>query len=227
MTLEGEYCGIDEVTAAVSFRGGAVVSGKAKVLGKHARLHLPIADPKLWNVGEPNIYDLTFTAGEDSVTSYFGMRDVRINGYAVEINGKPVFQRLVLDQGYYPDGIYTAPTDEDLRKDIELSMAAGFNGARLHMKVFEPRLLYHADRAGYILWGEYPNWGMDESKAEALLSILPEWMDAVKRDYNHPAIVCWCPFNETGVGRNFRLIETVCEMTRSVDPMRPIIDTSG
>jgi len=227
VTLEGEYCGIDEVTAAVSFRGGAVVSGKAKVLGKHARLHLPIADPKLWNVGEPNIYDLTFTAGEDSVTSYFGMRDVRINGYAVEINGKPVFQRLVLDQGYYPDGIYTAPTDEDLRKDIELSMAAGFNGARLHMKVFEPRLLYHADRAGYILWGEYPNWGMDESKAEALLSILPEWMDAVRRDYNHPAIVCWCPFNETGAGRNFRLIETVCEMTRSVDPMRPIIDTSG
>lgn len=227
VTLEGEYCSIDSVSAQVAFDGEPITAGEAKVLGKHAKLRLSIPSPKLWNVGEPNLYDLTITAGEDTVSSYFGMRDVRINGYAVEINGKPVFQRLVLDQGYYPDGIYTAPTDEDLKKDIEMSMAVGFNGARLHMKVFEPRFLYHADKAGYILWGEFPNWGMNESDPASLLSILPEWLDELERDYNHPSIICWCPYNETGVGRNFRVLRAVRDVTRAIDPMRPIIDSSG
>ncbi len=227
VSLEGKSCDIDEVTACVSFAGEKVTCGKAKVSGKHARLHLSIPDPKLWGVGEPNLYDLTVTAGKDTVQSYFGMRDVRVNGYAIEINGKPVYQRLVLDQGYYPDGIYTAPTDEDLKKDVEMSMAVGFNGARLHMKVFEPRLLYHADHAGYLLWGEFPNWGLDESNPASLLSILPEWLCEMERDYNHPAIVGWCPFNETGVNRNFRVFTTVYDATRAIDPMRPIIDSSG
>jgi len=227
VSLEGAYCAIDEVTACVSFAGEKVACGKAKVLGKHAKLRIAIPEPKLWNVGEPNLYDLTVTAGDDTVESYFGMRDVRINGYAIEINGKPVYQRLVLDQGYYPDGIYTAPTDENLKKDVEMSMAVGFNGARLHMKVFEPRLLYHADRAGYLLWGEFPNWGLDESNPAALLSIMPEWLTEVERDYNHPAIVGWCPFNETGPRRNFQIFRTMYAATRAIDPMRPIIDSSG
>ena len=87
------------------------------------------------------------------------MRSVSIDGKAIKINGKTVFQRLVLDQGYYPDGIMTAPSDAALIEDIELSMAAGFNGARLHQKVFEERFLYHADRLGYIVWGEFGDWG--------------------------------------------------------------------
>ena len=90
------------------------------------------------------------------------MRSVSINGSAIELNHKPVFQRLVLDQQYFPDGIYTAKDDETLIRDIELSKAAGFNGARMHMKVFEPRYIYHADKLGYLLWGEFPNWGLDE-----------------------------------------------------------------
>ena len=120
-----------------------------------------------------------------------------ISGEKVLINGKSVFQRLVLDQGFYPDGIYTASTDEALEIDVKLSMAAGFNGARLHEKVFEPRFLYHCDRLGYLVWGEQGNWGMDPSAPDGLKNFLPEWMEAVERDFNHPAIIGWCPFNET------------------------------
>jgi len=227
ITLEGEHSALENVTAAISFDGKPVSQGTARVLGKHARLCLPVPNPVLWNVGEGNLYGLTVSAGEDRVESYFGMRDVRINGYAMEINGKPVYQRLVLDQGYYPDGIYTAPADGDLAKDIALSMSVGFNGARLHMKVFEPRLLYHADKAGYLLWGEFPNWGLDESNPASLLSILPEWLTELERDYNHPSIIGWCPFNETGTRRNPQVFRTMYAVTRAIDPMRPIIDTSG
>lgn len=227
VSLEGEHSAIASVTASASFAGETVSTAKAAVTGKEASFSLPIPNAKLWAPGSPNLYDLTVTAGEDTVGSYFGMRSVSIRGYAIEINHKPVYQRLVLDQGYYPDGIYTAPTDSDLKRDIELSMAAGFNGARLHMKVFEPRLLYYADKMGYLLWGEFPNWGLDESKAASLLSILPEWLTELERDYNHPAIVGWCPFNETGARRNKEVFRTVYRATRAVDPMRPIIDTSG
>jgi len=227
VSLEGGNSAVESVTATASFEGTEVSTASAKVTGKEATFSLPIPDAKLWEPGAPNLYDLKVTAGEDTVESYFGMRSVRINGYAIEINNKPVYQRLVLDQGYYIDGIYTAPTDDDLKRDIELSMAAGFNGARLHMKIFEPRLLYHADKMGYLLWGEFPNWGLDESKAASLLSILPEWLTELERDYNHPAIVGWCPFNETGARRNKDVFRTVYQATRAVDPMRPIIDTSG
>ena len=91
--------------------------------------------------------------------SYAGLRSVAIDGQAITINGQRVFQRLVLDQGYWPDSLMTAPDDDALRRDIELSLAAGFNGARLHQKVFEERFLYHADRLGYLVWGEFGDWG--------------------------------------------------------------------
>ena len=175
----------------------------------------------------PNLYDLVVTAGDDRVESYFGMRSVEIRGNKFLLNGKSVFQRLVLDQGYYPDGIYTAPDVSDLERDIILSKKVGFNGARLHMKVFEPYVSYFADKHGYLLWGEYPNWGLDDSRPEALNSMLAEWIEAVERDYSSPAIIGWCPFNETGPRRNERLYRTVAAVTRAIDPYRPYIDTSG
>ena len=227
VTLEGENSGVSSVTAEASFGGEVVGTTTAPVLGKYAQFSIAIPEAKLWSLDEPNLYDLRVTAGDDTVTSYFGMRSVAINGYAIEINHKPVYQRLVLDQGYFPDGIYTASKDEDLAHDIELSKAAGFNGARMHMKIFEPRFLYHADRMGYLLWDEFPNWGLDESNPASLLSILPEWLTEMERDYNHPSIVGWCPFNETGIRRNKDVFRTVYQATRAVDPMRPIIDTSG
>jgi len=227
VTFEGANSGVKSVTAAASFAGEQVSEITASVLGKFAQFSLPIPEPKLWSLEEPNLYDLTVTAGEDKVQSYFGMRSVAINGYAIEINHKPVYQRLVLDQGYFPDGIYTPETDAELIRDIELSKAAGFNGARMHMKVFEPRFLYHADKMGYLLWDEFPNWGLDESNPASLLSILPEWLCEMERDYNHPSVVGWCPFNETGARRNKDVFRTMYNATRAVDPMRPIIDTSG
>ena len=142
-----------------------------------------------------------------------------------------MFQRLVLDQGFYPDGIYTAPTEEALVKDVELSMAAGFNGARLHQKVFEPLFLYHCDKAGYLVWGEQGCWGLDYSNPAALKYFLPEWMEALERDFNHPAIIGWCPFNETwdyeGRRQDDSLLANVYKMTKLYDTTRPCIDTSG
>lgn len=227
VSLEGDNSAVPEISARAEFEGSAVSEKTVKVCGKFAQFELEIPDAKLWTLDEPNLYDLVLTAGDDTAVAYFGMRSVRINGYAIELNHKPVFQRLVLDQGYFPDGIYTAENDSDFVRDIELSKAAGFNGARMHMKVFEPRFIYHADKMGYLLWGEFPNWGMDESNPASLLSILPEWLCELERDYNHPSIVGWCPFNETGERRNKDVFRTVYNATRAVDPMRPIIDTSG
>ncbi|MBQ7932308.1 MAG: beta-galactosidase [Clostridia bacterium] len=227
VSLEGANSGVKTVTAEASFAGEAVSAVTAPVLGKYAQFSMPIPDAKLWSLDEPNLYDLTVCAGEDKVASYFGMRSVAINGYAIEINHKPVYQRLVLDQGYFMDGIYAPLNDADLARDIELSKAVGFNGARMHMKVFEPRFLYYADKMGYLLWDEFPNWGLDESNPASLLSILPEWLTEMERDYNHPSVIGWCPFNETGARRNKEVFKCVYQATRAIDPMRPIIDTSG
>ena len=194
--------------------------------GRNLELTLPLSSPQLWSPDSPFLYGLELSAGEDTVNSYFGMRKLEFRGNVFELNGKPLFQRLVLDQGYYPDGIYTAPDDEALKRDILLAMDAGFNGARLHMKIFEPRFLYWADRLGYLVWGEYPNWGLDVSRPEALNSMLSEWLESVRRDYSSPALVGWCPFNETW-GTVQRIYDTVLMATRMYDPYRPVIDSSG
>ncbi|MBC8542035.1 beta-galactosidase [Clostridiales bacterium NSJ-32] len=187
---------------------------------------------KLWDVGQPNLYDVTYTlyvkgTAVDTVAGYFGVRTVELRDHAIYLNGRPVFQRLILDQGFYPDGIYTAPTDEALRRDIELSMELGFNGARLHQKVFEERFLYWADHMGYLVWGEHASWGLDLHKMENLANFGAEWMEIVERDFNHPAIVGWCPFNETWGGQDPRLLQMMYAITKAMDTTRPVIDTSG
>ena len=187
---------------------------------------------RLWMPGKPFLYDLTIETLRDgkvidSVETYFGLRKITIRGNRFLINGKPIFQRLVLDQGFYPDGIYTAPTDEALKRDIELSMAAGFNGARLHQKVFEPRLLYWADKLGYLIWGEYPSWGLNFGNAEAVGWSLNEWREVVLRDRNHPSIIGWCPLNETGPGEASAAFQAMLATTQTMDPTRPFLDTSG
>jgi hypothetical protein len=110
-------------------------------------------------------------------------------------------------------------------------MAMGFNGARLHEKIFEERFLYHADRKGYLVWGEFPNWGLDHTYADSIYGILPEWLEEVERDFNHPAIIGWCPFNETwdmgGRQQWNDVLNLVYKATKSADPTRPCIDTSG
>ena len=231
LLVQAKLCGAGTFTVKASFEGRPCGEASARAENGFAAVTLPLSELHLWDVGRGNLYDLTLTFGGDSVKSYAGMREVRIEGRRVLLNGRPVFQRLVLDQGFYPDGIYTAPDDSALVRDIELSLAAGFNGARLHQKVFEPRFLYHCDRLGYLAWGEMANWGLDYSDPAALEAFLGEWLDAVGRDFNHPSIVGWCPFNETWDREGRRQLDSLLAMvyrvTKQLDPTRPCIDTSG
>ncbi len=192
---------------------------------------LDLSETHLWEPGKGGLYTLLLSFGEDRVKSYFGLRTAKFQGRKFLLNGKSLFQRFVLDQGFYPDGIYTAPTEEDLAKDIQLSFAAGFNGARLHEKVFEARFLYHCDRLGYLVWGEYPNWGLDHAHPLSTETYLNQWSEAVERDFNHPAIIGWCPFNETWGYREEReknaLLSSLYKLTKRLDPTRPCIDSSG
>ncbi|HEY3291215.1 MAG TPA: glycoside hydrolase family 2 TIM barrel-domain containing protein [Anaerolineae bacterium] len=214
-------------------RAGDKVVGQADVAASaQASFTIALSERHLWEPGAPYLYDVTFELVKDghtvdTVNSYFGLRQISIDGKRVLINHKSVFQRLVLDQGFYPDGIYTAPSDEALRRDIELSLAMGFNGARLHEKVFEERFHYWADKLGYITWGEYPNWGLDHANPRGLERYTGEWLEAVDRDFDHPSIVGWCPFNETNPRQNPELLRMIYRMTKALDSTRPTIDTSG
>lgn len=218
------------LTASASFNGKEAGVSAVKA-GPCTILELPLSVVELWEPGRPALYDLKLTLKgedyEDTITGYFGLRDVEVRPKGIYLNGKPVYQRLVLDQGFYPDGIYTAPTDEDLKADITRCQDLGFNGARLHQKVFEPRFLYWADHLGYLCWGEYPSWGINLARPEALSVFLHEWMESVDRDFNHPAIVGWCPLNETGVTDRLDTTEALYLVTKHMDPTRPVIDTSG
>jgi len=220
------------VQATARAESHQVAAAQAPASAGLASLCLEIKQARAWSPSDPFLYELELTLVEgeqivDRVKSYFGMRTVHLDPPAICLNGRPLFQRLVLDQGYYPDGIYTAPSDEVLRWDIEISKAAGFNGARLHQKVFEPRFLYWADRLGYLVWGEFPDWGLDYSHPEALETMLPQWLEVLDRDCNHPAIVGWCPFNETSARQRPELLRQIHRVTKAVDPTRPAIDTSG
>lgn len=231
LTVVGHTFGSGEVTISASFDGKNVGTAKVKSRGGLFKAYIKLSELHFWEVGEGNLYDLEFIFGEDKVKSYFGLREVYLDGMKFMLNDKSVFQRLVLDQGFYPDGIYTAPTEEDLVKDIKLSLDAGFNGARLHQKVFEPRFLYHCDRMGYIVWGEHGNWGLNYHDGQAVEIFLNEWAEEIERDFNHPSIIGWCPFNETwgyieSRARN-TLLSTIYKYTKAVDITRPVIDTSG
>ncbi len=193
---------------------------------------LKLSEIKPWSPKAPFLYDLTIDVLRDgkvvdSVQSYVGLRKISIEGNRFLINDQPIFQRLVLDQGYYPDGVLTAPSDEALRRDIELSMAAGFNGARLHQKVFEPRFLYWADKLGYLVWGEYPNWGLARLTPTSLSEVLDEWRTELVRDRNHPCIIGWCPLNEMGHGPEPAGLQKLMALTQVIDPSRPFLDISG
>ena len=207
-------------------------------------LAVPEERRRLWSPEDPHLYDvnLRLLDGDgttlDEARSYAGLRSVTIDEKAITLNGKPVFQRLVLDQGYYPDGIMTAPSDEALRRDIELSKDAGFNGARLHQKVFEERFLFHADRLGYLLWGEFGDWGCrgygpQETHQQPTASYITEWLEVLERDYSHPSIIGWCPLNETWQPQHDRIttLDAVTRglflATKAMDLTRPVLDTSG
>ncbi|MFI5356858.1 MAG: glycoside hydrolase family 2 protein [Opitutales bacterium] len=250
--------------ARLSDGRGEVVTAECKCGGgMYPRLDLPVPAERArpWSPEDPFLYDLELELVDaatgrkvDAARSYAGLRGVSLDGYAVKLNGRPVFQRLVLDQGYYPDGILTAPSDAALVRDIKLAQAAGFNGARLHQKVFEERFLYHADRLGYLVWGEFSDWGLSGREAvrgwqqqpdgtvvrggnhnggEFPATYVTQWLEAVQRDFSHPSIVGWCPLNETQRRPDERItthddvMRALFLATKLADATRPVLDTSG
>lgn len=155
---------------------------------------------KMWSPENPYLYDITFKLEEnsavlDEVSSYFGMRKIHSKNGIIYLNNRPYYQKLVLDQGYWKDGLLTAPSDEDFIKDIKLSKQMGFNGCRKHQKVEDPRFLYHADKLGFIVWGEMANCANYNSTT--IQKMANEWIEIIERDYNHPCIVAWVPLNES------------------------------
>ncbi|MBR4901503.1 MAG: hypothetical protein IKZ46_11245 [Victivallales bacterium] len=201
-----------------------------------------------WSPKDPFLYDVAYAVKDkngdivDMVNAYAGLRKIHIEGDKVYLNNKPIFLRLVLDQGFYPDGVWTAPSDEALKHDIELSMAAGFNGARLHQKVFEERFHYWADKLGYLTWGESASWGItafsrgaNHYKApqawESFANFMAEWKEVIERDASHPSIIAWTPSNETWPGDDLalhqRFMTELYDATKLLDPTRPCNEASG
>lgn len=215
---------------------GKVVSKETVAANSLSTVILPVKKMKTWSPENPFLYDVELRvidkAGNvvDEVKSYAGMRKVHIEGKKIYLNNQPYYQRLVLDQGFYPDGIWTAPNDEALKKDIQLSMEAGFNGARLHQKVFEERFYYWADKLGYLTWGEASSWGMDCNDIETARNFITEWTEIVERDRNHPSILIWTPTNEEFWPDRVqypRLMQDLYKLTKAIDPTRPFHGTSG
>jgi len=214
----------------------------AKASNRHDRaIQLLIPNPKLWSPDSPFLYDVEITLANnhesDTVKSYFGMRKVQIKkddaGFArIFLNGEPLFQYGPLDQGYWPDGLYTAPTDEALKYDVQLMKQLGFNMARKHVKVEHARWYYWCDKLGLMVWQDMPSGGGFvkiqrpdlERSAESEANYRNEYRAMVNHLYNHPSIIAWVPFNE-GWGQ-FKTNE-VLEWAMRLDPTRLIDGPSG
>eukprot|EP00928_Gymnodinium_smaydae_P020515 TRINITY_DN17929_c0_g1_i1.p1 TRINITY_DN17929_c0_g1~~TRINITY_DN17929_c0_g1_i1.p1 ORF type:complete len:691 (-),score=102.39 TRINITY_DN17929_c0_g1_i1:40-2016(-) len=192
-------------------RRNEIVTGKLTLAGRLKpclTLVVPAAAARPWSPEDPHLYGLRLrlrAGGEviDEVQSYAALRTVECSGDEILLNGCPRYMRLVLDQGYYPDGLWTAPSEAALRRDITLAMGMGFNGARLHQKVFEPLYFSIADELGFLVISEYPDWVGGRScrwevTPEYRELVEREWCDCVARLHNHPSIIAWGIFNEFG-----------------------------
>jgi beta-galactosidase/beta-glucuronidase len=222
--------------ATVRFGNTVVTSGMVTPEGPRAALSLIVADPRPWDPGRPNLYDVTFELRDqervlDRVQSYYGYRRVTAENGRVYLNGRPIYLKMVLDQGYWPESTLTPPSDAALQHDIRMMKEMGFNGARKHQKVEDPRFLYWADKMGFLVSGEIANaYLYDEDYAARFTR---EWMEAVERDYNHPSIIMWVPINESWGTPNPRDVQQQHHLranyylTKSLDPARLVIDNDG
>ncbi|HUQ31877.1 MAG TPA: glycoside hydrolase family 2 TIM barrel-domain containing protein [Pyrinomonadaceae bacterium] len=226
--LEAEASDEDKIVARTS----------VEICAATAQLKLEIPEPRPWSPASPNLYDLRVRLYEgdqllDEVASYTGLRDLELREGRVWLNGRPVYLAMVLDQGYWPESYLAAPSDDALRRDVEWIKRFGFNGARKHQKIEDPRWLYWCDRLGLLVWEEMPNAREWSSQAEERLAA--EWKRAIHRDYNHPCIISWVPVNESmGFPKlrqnhpgQYAFIERMVAMTRELDAGRPVIDNDG
>ena len=210
------------------------------------KIKAKIPDNKLflWDVNNPNLYDLTLKIKNeqtseiyDEISSYFGMRKISIsdNGNKnkqILLNSKPLYQKLFLIQGYWPDSLYTPQSDDHIKKDIQYVIDFGFNGLRTHQKAFDPRFLYWCDKMGVLVWGEIGNAYRFSVKAK--LRLINQFVAEVERDYNHPSIIAWVPINEgwgvPGAEKDPKrgyYTSALYFLIKSIDPTRLIIDDDG
>ena len=234
------------ITATVSFRGTTVAKQCVLANQKHVETTINVAyegtvglewGVRVWTPAEPDLYDIDFAVthkGEivDTVGSYFAMREIRIDGPNILLNGHPLYQRLILDQGYWKDSHLTPPSEEALVEDIDKIHALGYNGLRKHQKTEDERFLYWCDVKGMLVWSEmaaayrYTDYAVEE--------FTKEWMEIVRQNYNHPCIITWTPMNESwGVSQietrkvEQHFTEAVYYLTKSLDTMRPVIVNDG
>jgi beta-galactosidase/beta-glucuronidase len=192
----------------------------------------------LWSPSSPTLIsaELELVDGQgrrlDEVTSYTALRSIGVQGDRIVLNGRPYPLRMVLDQGYWPESGITAPSDAALRRDVELAKAMGFNGVRKHQKIEDPRYLYWADRLGLLVWEEMPSaYRFTKRSVERLTR---EWMAALARDYSHPCIIGWVPFNESWGVPNLpdsaserHWVEALYHLTRTFDRTRLVVGNDG
>ena len=232
----------------------ATVDGRTVPFTSGEPARIPMPDFRAWSPEDPYLYDVSVTLGEDRVESYFGMRkmEVRADRGGVKrlfLNGEPYFQSGLLDQGYWPDGLYTAPSDEALIYDIQTAKAMGFNLLRKHIKVEPMRWYYHCDRLGMLVWQDMPSGGGKYRFSTITLPLVTgihrrdnhyrafarassqgrgEYMDELEEMvgqlFNAPSVVLWVPFNE-GWGQFDSTL--VMERLRALDPTRPVDPASG
>ena len=224
---------------AISDHGSVIASASAQTnLRSETRLRFVIEHPQLWSPDTPHLYDVSLKLTNhqandiDTVESYVGLREISTADGALRLNEQPLYLRGVLDQGYFPEGWYTALTDEDIRRDVELTLAMGFNCARKHQKAEDPRYLYWADKLGLLVWAEMPSGRIFSTElVEALTS---EWIDLVKRDRGHPSVMAWVPFNESwGVWHQAErpaqraFVDGIVGLTKALDPSRCVVGNDG
>lgn len=234
------------VTASVSSKGVPVAKQSVMANQKHVGTTMNVSyygsiglewGVCTWTPSQPDLYDIDFTViykGEavDEIGSYFAMREIRIDGPNILLNGHPLYQRLILDQGYWRDSHLTAPSEEALIEDIDKIHALGYNGLRKHQKIEDERFLYWCDVKGMLVWSEmaaayqYSDYAVEE--------FAKEWMEIVRQNYNHPCIITWTPINESwGVSQvetrrvEQHFTEAVYHLTKSFDMMRPVIVNDG
>ncbi|SPO38147.1 uncharacterized protein PSFLO_03624 [Pseudozyma flocculosa] len=197
----------------------------------------------LWSPEHPTLYDLTvsYTLDPeggvpmliDKIFTYVGMRKVSVDDSGrLCLNHRPYFQKLLLDQGYWPKSGMTAPSEDAFQVDITRAKELGFNGCRKHQKVEDPRFFFEADRLGFLVWGEMAN--AYEYSAKYVGRFIAEWMEVIRRDFSHPCIVAWVPVNESwgvpalGVSAQQRAhLASLHHLTKSLDPTRPVVDNDG
>ena len=216
-----------EVDVVVTYDGRVVGVGQGNQMIALNEIHA-------WSPESPSLYEAQVTLVDadegyypDSVETYFALRKIETREGKFWLNGEPYVQRLVLDQGYYPAGLLTAASDGDFRRDIQLAKALGFNGARKHQKVEDPRWLYWADTLGFLVWAEMASFRQHSDEAETRLK--SEWAEAVRRDRDHPCIVAWVPMNESdGLSDNpASFLDALYRLTRELDPTRPVVSNDG